>query len=99
MIIHDKLVRDRIPEILAEKGVKYVIMTLNSDDEYRKALEDKVLEEAQEFIKNPSTEELADLMEVVETLLPFHPELKAVQRAKREARGGFSSRVYLVETE
>lgn len=47
-IIHDKLVRDRIPEIMDRDGVRYEVGTLDPDA-FREALLAKVVEEAEEL--------------------------------------------------
>lgn len=77
--IYNKLVRDRIPEIIAEKGQIAQIRIL-SEPEFKKKLIEKMLEEANEvresslvFLKNQRNKiakqdvlkELADLQEVL----------------------------------
>ena len=93
---YEKLVRDRIPEILDAKGISYELHTAD-DAEYRDALVAKLSEEIAEFTADRSVEELADIMEVVRALrkLPEFENAKDVQRAKREERGGFDDRTIL----
>jgi len=101
-IEHRKLVRDRIPEIIRSAGNDCEVTTL-SETEYKTALQQKLLEEVQEVIsaRNSSQliQELADLYEVLETILAtsdINPEtLKQVQKQKREERGGFEKRLKL----
>ena len=93
---YKKLVRDKIPEILDKKGILYEKRVAN-DLEYREELIKKLLEEANEFFKDKSIEELADVMEVVEVLKSL-PEFKGVERVrldKLEEKGGFKSK-YIV---
>lgn len=62
---YNKLVRDKIPEnINSIKGKKCNYKILN-DKEYLQELDKKIFEEAHEFIEEHSTQELADLMEVI----------------------------------
>lgn len=96
-----KLVRDRIPELLDKEGIAYESSTL-SNDAFRAALDEKLLEEAQEVVGASPAEhlnELADLREVLDTIIRssgFTPEqVRAVQRKRHEARGGFEKRIML----
>jgi predicted house-cleaning noncanonical NTP pyrophosphatase (MazG superfamily) len=93
---YNKLVRDRIPEILDKKGVPYE-KRLASDDEYKTELIKKLEEEIVEFKEEGSIEELADIMEVVDALkkLPDYANVLDVQKQKRDERGGFDERIIL----
>ena len=70
----NKLVRDKIPEIIEEND-EYSLTRILNDKEYEKALYDKLLEEANEVInankKEETEEELADLLEVVRAIANF----------------------------
>ncbi len=96
MAEYEKLVRDRIPEILDGKGVPYE-QRIAGDAEYRTELIKKLVEEADEFQEEGSIEELADVLEVIDALrtLPEYAEVSAVQDRKREERGGFLKRLIL----
>lgn len=63
-IEYNKLVRDRIPEIIQAKGDVCVVRTLD-DDEYRMRLKMKLMEEVMEYQESGSLEELADIYEVI----------------------------------
>ncbi len=95
---YDKLVRDKIPQIIEDTGKDYTIHTAD-DEEYVSKLYAKVLEELDEFKENPSAEEMADIFEVLEGLINFYEldreEIESVRKAKREKRGGFEDRVIL----
>ena len=73
------------------------------DEEYIKELNKKLLEEAHEFIEENAVEELADIMEVIQSIMRAknisYEELKKVQVLKREQKGGFNDRVYLIDVE
>ena len=97
MASYNKLVRDKIPQILDQKGVKYE-KRIASDQEYRDELVKKMLEEAQEFTEScGNPEELADILEVADALrkLPEYQKVEALQNKKREERGGFDLKIIL----
>jgi len=93
---YNKLVRDKIPEILDKKGVLYEkkIATL---EEYKAELIKKLVEETQEFSDDKSSEELADVLEVVEALkkLSEYADVEEVRKTKAEERGAFDKRIIL----
>lgn len=61
---YNKLVRDRIPEILESSGSTCVTEIL-SDEDYLRMLDAKLDEELAEYHADQNIEELADLMEVI----------------------------------
>lgn len=91
-----KLVRDRIPAILDEKGVSYE-KHIADESEYRIELIKKLSEETQEFQEAGSIDELADVLEVIDALrqLPEYESVDEVKAKKREERGGFQDRTIL----
>lgn len=93
---YNKLVRDRIPEILDEKGVSYE-KRIASPEEYKAELIKKLGEEAQEFLEAGDPEELADVVEVIEALkqLPEYSEVEAIRQKKKKERGGFDEKIIL----
>lgn len=103
---YNKLVRDRIPEIIAADGRQFGTEIM-SDDEYRRALLAKLVEEAQEVAAAAEDDELvkeiADLYEVIDALLvAFDLDREAVlamQQKRRDERGGFEKRIKLLWTE
>lgn len=94
---YNKLVRDKIPEILDKKGIPYEEKRIAGDCEYRKELIKKLLEEAREFSDTPTIEELADILEVIMALqkLPEYSNVEEIRKDKREKRGGFEERIIL----
>ena len=103
---YNKLVRDRIPEIIESQGGSCQCRVL-AKDEYMQALKAKLVEEAQELLDTDDREgllrELADVMEVVDSLLKATgltiSALREEQRRKREDRGGFERRLSLIWSE
>lgn len=93
---YNKLVRDKIPEILDQKGVFYE-KRVAEDLEYRQELIKKLEEEFNEFKEAFKVEELADILEVIEALkkLPEYQNVEEIRKQKLEERGGFENKIIL----
>ena len=100
--VYNKLVRDRIPEIIKESGAECKIEIL-SDEEYLKMLDAKLDEELIEYHKDQNLEELADLLEVIYAATVARgytlDDLESIRAEKAEKRGGFEKRIFLLEVE
>lgn len=98
IVIHNKLVRDKIPQIIENAGKEPVIKVL-SDSEYEMELTKKLQEELNEFKEDNSIEELADLQEVINAILHYKnvtkDEFQSVIESKSNKRGAFNNRIYL----
>ncbi|MFW6287398.1 MAG: phosphoribosyl-ATP pyrophosphohydrolase [bacterium] len=98
VIKYDKLVRDKIPQIIDDAG-KECAVHIADDKEYVSKLFDKVQEELNEFEENPSAEEMADIFEVLDAMIGFYgldaDEIEAVKKEKKADRGGFEERIVL----
>lgn len=101
---YDKLVRDRIPEIVRADDEEPITHTAD-EEEYERRLREKLLEEAEEFAADGDRAELADVLAVVRAIRD-HRGLTAEELArtcdeKAAERGGFGDRVVLeaVETD
>lgn len=96
MTQYNKLVRDKIPQILDTKSVVYEKRTA-TEEEYKTELIKKLREELEEFEVAGDVEELADIMEVVEALklLPEYRDAEEARIKKKEERGGFEQRIIL----
>jgi predicted house-cleaning noncanonical NTP pyrophosphatase (MazG superfamily) len=94
-----KLVRDCIPEIIERSGEWCLTRTVHGVDEHMVMLKEKIVEEAQEFIENPSYEEAADMVEVVKTFCHLNDlEWDVVLGAavhKEETHGSFCNGIIL----
>lgn len=101
MMVYNKLVRDRIPEIIERNGGKADIRVL-SEEEYRKYLEKKLDEEVGEYHKDKTIEELADILEVAYALAATmgcsKEQLMEMYQKKHDARGGFEKRYLLISS-
>ncbi|MZQ76091.1 MAG: phosphoribosyl-ATP pyrophosphohydrolase [Peptoclostridium sp.] len=98
--VHNKLVRDRIPEII-EKSGKRAVTEILSDEEYMELLNKKLMEEVQEYLESGTVEELADIGEVMHAIMDLKgialEEFQRVRMEKLEQRGGFKERILLKE--
>ena len=99
--IYNKLVRDRIPEIIEASGAECKTEIL-SDEEYLKMIDAKLDEELAEYHKDQNLEELADLLEVIHAATVARgytlEELESVRAEKFQKRGGFEKKILLIET-
>ena len=95
---YNKLVRNRIPEIIEKSGKAAYTHILN-DDEYILELDRKLNEECAEYQADKSIEELADMLEVMYAIVDARgysvSELEKIRKEKAEKRGGFKNRIFL----
>jgi predicted house-cleaning noncanonical NTP pyrophosphatase (MazG superfamily) len=98
MKIYNKLVRDKIPQIIETSGSKCEIRIADKDEHYN-LLEAKLKEEVEEFLEDKNIEELADVMEVLfglaDNLGYSEEDLVRKLEEKREERGGFKDGIVL----
>lgn len=99
-ITYNKLVRDKIPEIIKKSNA--VPTTHVADNtEYAEKLHKKLDEEVKEYLEDKSKEELADVMEVINAILVLKgwskDENEEIRKNKAEARGGFVERIVFLE--
>ena len=100
--IYDKLVRDKIPEVIENNG-DVAITRIMSDEEYRRELLWKLQEESNEVVNATSREqlieELADVLEVLKALAKLEDKSMAdiieVAQQKKLIKGGFDKKVFL----
>lgn len=97
-IVYNKLVRDKIPEIIEASG-KTCQTEILSDEEYLQMLDKKLDEELAEYHQGQNIEELADLLEVLYATAKVRgysiEELEQVRIKKQKARGGFDKKILL----
>lgn len=96
---YNKLVRDKIPDIIHDQG-KGVCFRVLSKNEFLEYLENKLDEEVAEFHKDKTLEELADIVEVLYALAEVHGhtvfDLGRMRRRKLYERGGYVNRILLI---
>lgn len=104
MKVFRKLIRDQIPEIIAQDGEKAVTRVLD-EAEFVTALEHKLLEEVQEMRQDKAERkiEIADIYEVLDALIQAYgfskEEIMMLKEKKHTERGGFDKRLFLEGTE
>ena len=94
----EKLVRDKIPEIIREKGDSPKIRTA-SGEELDAFLRAKLVEEATEFLESGDLEEVVDIIEVLDRIIDLRRTDRAMLELQRETkkhfRGGFEQGIIL----
>ena len=105
-MIYNKLVRDKIPEIIEEQGKKVNYHILNQE-EFIEALKDKLIEEAKELKEAKTTEEIVE--ELVDVLEVYHIFMETSDISsetiyeagfnKLEKKGGFYKKIFLESVE
>jgi predicted house-cleaning noncanonical NTP pyrophosphatase (MazG superfamily) len=102
MKIYNKLTRDKIPEIMEKNGKTFESRTLG-DTEYREMLNKKLHEELQEFDEANGFEQIAEMADIVEVIYAIVKskgvsieEFENVRLAKKEDRGGFAQKLFLI---
>lgn len=99
--VYNKLVRDKIPNIIKNKGEETIVKILN-DDEYKLELEKKLYEEYQEVIEASGSDrlgELADMLEVIRALSKLEnndlDDIIKIADQKNKKRGAFNNKIFL----
>lgn len=99
---YNKLVRDRIPEIIMRTGQKPVFRRVQGE-ELKQYASAKILEEAKEFSKSGELDELVDLLEIIYFRLQLEgisaQEAHERMARKRRERGSFDGGVILERVE
>ena len=95
---YDKLIRDRIPEIIEAEGKRCEVEVLD-DEEFTIYLEKKLKEEVDEFIESGKIVELADIYEVILKILELEgvtiEEFEDMRKEKASERGKFEKQLKL----
>ncbi len=101
MKLFKKLIRDKMPEIMASRGTPVATRVLADDAEFIAALENKLLEEVQELRnkEQPVLVQIAYMQEILDALTKAHnipPEAISEERKRKyKERGGFEKRLFL----
>lgn len=103
MEVYNKLIRDRIPEIIERDGKRAKTRILD-DEDYKRELLKKLVEEAQETMetkgdKEKLTKEVGDILEIVDYLVKVFDldrnEIEKVRQERKKSRGGFDKKLFL----
>jgi predicted house-cleaning noncanonical NTP pyrophosphatase (MazG superfamily) len=96
---HNKLVRDRIPDIIRQQGNHAECHIANESSEYCQALRDKILEEAIELKESQNIDELIDILEAAHCLIEAEnlelTKIEELRQKKNLERGSFTKRIIL----
>lgn len=99
MKTYNKLVRDKIPEIIKSNGAKSVNTKILNDQEYLTALNTKLQEEINEYLSSGEIEELADIEEVLRAILETkqtsYSDFEQIRQNKVNKRGAFKNKIFL----
>ncbi len=100
--IHNKLVRNKIPDIIEADG-RVAFFHILSYEEYINELDRNLIEECSEYCENKSIEELADIIEVIYAIAEVKgfsiAELDEIRNKKENERGKFNKRIFLEKVE
>ncbi len=99
---YNKLVRDKVVEYLKEIDKNPSYHKAN-EKEYLEKLKEKLQEEVNEYLENPTKEELADILEIIYALCKYEKiskkELENVRKMKAKTKGKFLERIILDEAD
>lgn len=98
MKIYNKLVRDKIPDIIKSDN-KTCLTKVLDDEEYLSSLNTKLQEEMKEYLQSGEVEELADLEEVLRAILDVkkvsYEDFEKIRLEKVSKRGTFKKKIFL----
>jgi len=101
LVVHNKAIRDKVPEIIKNSGYDCDVRQL-SDQEFLAELEKKLSEELDEYQKSKEADELADLLEVIYRIAELRgikkSDLEQIRQEKQNKRGAFSKNLFLIDT-
>ncbi|MTI69193.1 MAG: phosphoribosyl-ATP pyrophosphohydrolase [Firmicutes bacterium] len=99
-IIYNKLVRDKIPNIIEDDNKEYLTEIVKGD-ELKELLNKKLREEVEEYIESNDIEEIADILEVIYAIIENNniskKEVEKIRKNKKENRGGFKEGIKLIK--
>lgn len=107
MTQYNKLIRDRIVEIIESDGLEYKTRVLE-DAEFKQELLKKIVEESNEVLeagnnREELVKEIGDVLEVIDAIVDAFEldrnTIENVKQERKEKRGGFENRIFLEEME
>jgi predicted house-cleaning noncanonical NTP pyrophosphatase (MazG superfamily) len=96
VVIHNKLIRDKVLEIIEKAGNK-AIYHIADHNEFRQKLFEKLQEEVNEFMENPSSKELADIDEVLDYIKKVEEfsDFEKTKEKRAKENGKFEKKIIL----
>lgn len=107
MANYQKLVRDNIPKIIEENSEKPIVRILD-DEEYKRELLKKLVEESNETLesindKEELMKEIGDVQEVISAIINAFElsvdDIDVLRLKRKEKRGGFEKKIFLDSVE
>ena len=102
LIMYNKAIRDKIPEIIKNSGNSCNVKTLN-DDDFLIELEKKLKEELEEYFENKTIEELGDMLDVINRIVILKgvssDDFEKIRLKKISTNGGFDKNFFLLGAE
>ena len=106
MLFYNKLVRDRIPEVIIRNGKKFSTRILDNE-EYIEELKKKSFEELEDTLKHKLMRKQSRNWQIFWKSFMYWPKFMVLQcgmwmisvKVKRKKRGGFRDKVFLIDVE
>jgi predicted house-cleaning noncanonical NTP pyrophosphatase (MazG superfamily) len=103
MLHYNKLIRDKMPEIAKKQGKQISYRNATTDEEYWYLLKSKLQEEVRELGNNDSTENIVDILDVMDAIIQFKkldPKMLAAFRENRAMEfGKFEGKLVLEQSD
>ena len=107
---YNKLVRDKIPELIAAEGKKVVFESIKNEEQFKVLLEEKLLEEVEElktacltYDSESIASEIADIEEILQEISDLYNiryyDFIEIFSNKRLMAGRFAKRIFLESVE
>jgi predicted house-cleaning noncanonical NTP pyrophosphatase (MazG superfamily) len=97
---YNKLVRDKIPEVIRENG-QIPVTHIANNEEYWEKLKEKLTEEVNEFLEDNKSGEIVDILEVIDAICEHKKfdknEIEKLKKQKAEKKGKFYNKIILDE--
>ena len=101
MKVYNKLVRDKIPQVIKSKGGECKTEILDND-RYLAELNKKLLEETNEYLESGDIMEVCDILEVMRAIIRAKgyslEEVEKLRQEKADERGAFNDKIFLIST-
>jgi predicted house-cleaning noncanonical NTP pyrophosphatase (MazG superfamily) len=100
---YNKLIRDKMPEVAKKEGKQISYRNATTDEEYWYLLKNKLQEEVRELGEKDTTENIVDILDVMDAIIEFKKLDPKMLGAFRENRimelGAFNERLVLEESD
>lgn len=101
MKVYNKLVRDKIPQVIKSKGGECKTEILDND-RYLAELNKKLLEETNEYLESGDIMEVCDILEVMRAIVRAKgyslEKVEELRQEKADERGAFNDKIFLIST-